>query len=129
MKKKYFRERIDGHQLPPICPVNKMPPSKIWKKKYECKRGKSKHDWYPYGRIYVSCSCKIADGRYCSSSFKCLIESKECIGKISISYSVEWKCKACGKLEREYSTHIDKKFDHSRGNLYNKNKRHSIFKS
>lgn len=120
MKKKYFKKRRDGHQPPPICLVNKIPPSKVWKKKYECKRGKGKHDWYPHGIIHYYCSCKVVDGRCYSSNFKCLTENKECIGKISVSYSVEWKCKACGKLEREFYPTPSRKFDHSRGNLYKK---------
>jgi len=97
-----------------------MPPSKVWKKKYECKRGKGKHDWYPHGKIFSYYTCKIADGRYLSSNLKQLIESKKCVGKIEVTYWVEWRCKACGKLAIETYPIAEKKFDHSRENLYKK---------
>ena len=97
-------------------------PSKKWKKKYECRRGKGLHDWYPSNKpILWSASIYVTEGKHkggslSSNNWQDLVLNHK--GKLSIIYWVEWKCKACGKKDTEWYPNIKKKFNHSMNNLY-----------
>ena len=99
---------------------------KKWRKKYECKRGKGKHDWKPEKLRYFHWSLKFEEGEmdgiaYMSGEYKDLLGYKN---KPIFSYQLTWICEACGKQDSEGmnffgKSKTNKKFDNYRYKLYN----------
>jgi len=89
-KRNWGEERMDGHVPPPISDTNPplnigRPPSKVWKKKYKCKRLKGDHDFAPD---------KIEMWHFTHS-------------KGYVAYAI-WKCEGCGKpVQESYSPKME----------------------
>ncbi len=99
--------RMDGKEAPkPFDPVRPVP-SKLWKKKYKCKKNKGDHTpvidhitnkhWWNFKDGWV-----ISSWRWGTTP-----------------YYVEWHCTGCGKHMTEYNA-PDKKFDKYRHTIYEK---------
>lgn len=99
-QKRNWKYRRDGKEPPPITDINKATPAKLWKKKYECKRGKGYHEWLPKTINGVSFHSVDNMGRVVSCGDYSRL--KRYGNKINMSYWVNWECEYCGKIGREY---------------------------
>lgn len=102
-----FPRQYDKHE-PPVLTERKLP-SKEWKKKFKCKKGKGDHNWSPVSihnhLEYVSRSHQGRGWGYyrIGNPLPVHHDTNEAIPvtEMNAVSRVEWRCKACNKLEHE----------------------------
>lgn len=105
-----FPRQRDKHEPPPIKPSEKKLPSKEWKKKYECKKAKGNHNWTPisihnhleYHYEYPTGAEAFGFYRYPGKLPIDFYGQEIPIKDMGVCSTVEWRCTACNKHEREY---------------------------
>lgn len=112
-KKHWGKWRRDGKEPPPVVDVGQKIPSKVWKRKYPCKKNKGDHS-YAVALIKWADWSQKKDGtwEHARGIFFDMMNAE-------LPYWVEWHCTACGKHAYEYRK-LDKKFDKHRHTINEK---------
>ncbi len=95
-------DRRDGKTPPPLIERGFKVPSRLWKKKYKCKKNKGDHTPV-IDRLVNKHWWNLRDGFWRIGGFRWG----------TVPYWVEWRCTACRKLLVEYNA-PEKKFDRYR---------------
>lgn len=100
--------RMDGKEPPtPLDDRHPKVPSKVWKKKYKCKKNKGDHT-FVVAHIKYANWYQEKDGTWIKPPRNTWAWF---VGPDSeLPYWVEWHCSACGKHDYEYRK-LNKKFD------------------
>lgn len=104
--------RMDGKTPPPVGLGEQVPkmPSKLWRKKYECKKNKGNHTFVIKLIKYAAWE-QEKDGTWVKP--KVWWQRERGVIERELPYWVQWHCSACGKQDYEYYKR-EKKFDRFR---------------
>lgn len=114
-KRNWGDDRMDGHEPPPVFEHKVHYPSKVWCKKYECKRNKGDHTFVVM-LIKHAVWGQEKDGTWVKP--RVWWQTGRGTKERELPYWVEWRCNACGKQEHEYYKR-EKKFDRFRDTINN----------
>ena len=98
--------RMDGKEPPPTFDLVLKTPSKVWRRKYECKKNKGDHT-FEIALIKYAQWSQEKDGTW-NKPQRGWIDA-DC----QMPYWVEWHCSGCGKHDYEFRK-LSKKFDRFR---------------
>lgn len=99
--------RMDGKEAPAVFESVKKIPSKLWKKKYKCKKNKDDHTFEIF-KINIFSHWRFTPIGWVRDIYR---------WGSPLGYWVEWSCTACNKRATEWRI-PEKKFDRYRHTIW-----------